>query len=248
MTELRDATTSEGSAQDDARARIVAVATDLLAGGGRDALTTRAVAAAAGVQAPAIYRLFGDKSGLLDAVAQHGFATYLKEKEVREPGSDPVEDLRRGWDLHVGFGLAHPAVYTLMYGDPRPGLKSPAAAAAFEFLRAHIRRLAVAGRLRLSEERAVQLVHACGCGTVLTLLEMPEEHRDWGLSKAAREAVVAAITTENSVLQSPGFASAAIALRAALPEAGMILTEGERHVLEEWLDRLAHGSGSLFCR
>ncbi|WP_338419811.1 TetR family transcriptional regulator [Streptomyces klenkii] len=33
-------------------------------------MTTRAVAAAAGVQAPAIYRLFGDKDGLLEAVAE----------------------------------------------------------------------------------------------------------------------------------------------------------------------------------
>ena len=119
-----------GSARDETRARIVAAAAGLLTSGGRDALTTRAVAAAAGVQAPAIYRLFGDKSGLLDAVAEDGFTAYLKEKEVRPSGPNPVADLRAGWDLHVGFGLANPALYALMYGDPRPGARPPAAAAA----------------------------------------------------------------------------------------------------------------------
>jgi len=55
----------------------VEVAAKLLATQGLDAVTTRSVALAAGVQAPTIYRIFGDKNGLLDAVVQHGWATYL---------------------------------------------------------------------------------------------------------------------------------------------------------------------------
>ena len=42
----------------------------------------------------------------------------------------------------------------------------------------------------------MQLVEAGGAGTALTLLAEPEESRDPGLSAAAREAVIAAITTE----------------------------------------------------
>ena len=38
---------------------------------------------AAGVQPPTIYRLFGDKVGLLDAVTEHGFQTYLADKGAR---------------------------------------------------------------------------------------------------------------------------------------------------------------------
>jgi AcrR family transcriptional regulator len=64
------------------RAQIVEVAAGLLASGGRDAVSTRAVAAAAGTQAPTIYRLFGDKDGLLAAVLEYGFATYLS---IRRP-------------------------------------------------------------------------------------------------------------------------------------------------------------------
>src|SRR4051812_37628384 len=99
------------------RERIVAAPSKLLAKGGRDALTTRAVAAAARVQAPTMYRLFGDKRGLLDAVVAHGIASYLRDKSTRAPLPDPIADLRAGWDLHVAFGLANPAVYALM-ADP----------------------------------------------------------------------------------------------------------------------------------
>lgn len=227
-------------ARDDVRARIIARAVDLLTRKGRDALTTRAVAEAAGVQAPTLYRLVGDKDRLLDAVAEHGFAAYLEEKKFRPPGKDPVADLRAGWDLHVGFGLANPAIYLLMYADPQPGARRPAAEAAHRLLCEHMRRVAAAGRLRVSEARAVHLFHASACGIVLTLLAMDEAQRDLRLSELARETALAAITTASPVLESPGPAAAAIALRATLSEATPF-SEGERRLLAEWLDRLAAG-------
>jgi hypothetical protein len=115
---------------------------------------------------------------------------------------------------------------------------SPAAAAAKQILLEHIRRLAVAGQLRVSEEKAPDLVHASGCRTVLTLLAMPEDRRDLSLSENAREAVIAAITTGSPARKSPGPATAAVALRAVLSEA-TTLTRAERQLFEEWLDRLA---------
>ena len=226
------------SAADNTRERIVAAAAGLLAVGGREAVSTRAVSAAAGVQAPTIYRLFGDKQGLLEAVAAHGFTAYLNDKTDMKPSDDPVEDLRTGWDLHVGFGLANPALYSLMYGDPRPGASAPAAVAAAEVLAGHIRRIAEAGRLRVSEERAAHLVHAAGCGTTLTLIALPENRRDPALSDTAREAVIAAITTDAPGAATPGPVSAAIALRAVLPQTAA-LTLHERALLQEWLDRIA---------
>jgi AcrR family transcriptional regulator len=239
MSEMSGAVTAEtGGSRDEARAHIVSVAAQLLAAGGRDAVSTRAVAAAAHTQAPAIYRLFGDKDGLLDAVAEYGFNSYLAEKQTRRPGRDPIEDLHAGWDLHVGFGLANPALFSLMYGDPRPGRKSPAATAAFRGLKQRIQAIAAAGRLKVAEQLAADLVHAAGCGTVLTLLAMPEDGRDMRLSRLACHAVIAAIATDTPVTKTPGPAAAAIALRATLPEA-TALSEGERHVLGEWLDRLA---------
>ena len=224
--------------RDDTRVRIVASAIDLLNSGGRDTVTTRAVADAAGVQAPTIYRLFGDKRGLLDAVAEYGFTTYLKEKMIRKPGQDPVEELRTGWDLHVEFGLNHPEIYLLMYAEPRPGVKSTAAEMSYRILFEHIRRIAAVGRLRLDEERAADLFHASGCGTVLTLLAKTDGNRDMSLSEIAREAAIAAITTNSPAFESSGAAAAAVALRAVLPEVES-LSDGERSLLTEWLNRLA---------
>lgn len=226
------------TSRDDTRARIIAAAIDLLHRGGRNSVTTRAVADAAGVQAPTIYRLFKGMGGLLDAVAEHGFTSYFRKKKNRKPGNDPVEDLRIGWALHINFGLSNPAMYKLMYCDPHPGVKSPAAANSYRILMEHMRLIAIAGRLRVSEERAADLVHASGCGTVLTLLSMPEGRRDMGIAEIARDAVIAAITTLAPVPANPGPAAAAIALRAVLPEA-VSLSDGERTLLHEWLERLA---------
>ncbi|THA50122.1 TetR/AcrR family transcriptional regulator [Streptomyces sp. A1136] len=230
--------TDRSASADSHRARIITAAARLLAESGREAVSTRAVSAAAGVQAPTIYRLFGDKRGLLDAVAAHGFASYLDEKTDLKPSGDPVEDLRAGWDLNIGFGLANPALYALMYGEPRPDATPPAALAAAEVLAAHIHRIAEAGRLRVDEERAAQLVHAVGGGTVLMLLATPEDRRDLTVSDLAREAVIAAITADAPAPAPPGPAGAAVALRAVLPQTSA-LSASERSLLTEWLDRIA---------
>jgi AcrR family transcriptional regulator len=224
------------------RDRIVRAAAELLAEGGREAVSTRAVAAAAGVQAPTIYRQFGDMRGLLDAVATYGFTAYLRDKTARRRAEDPVEDLRRGWDLQVGFGLANPAFYALMYGDP--GTRPTAAVEAEKILHGLVQRIAEAGRLRVGVERAAGMIHAAGMGVVLSLIAAEPEDCDPGLSEATREAVLAAVTTDGSdeaASERSGWdraANRAVALKAVLPEAGDRLTPGERAVLSEWLDRL----------
>jgi AcrR family transcriptional regulator len=225
------------AAEGSPRERILAVTTKLLAEGGREAVSTRVVSAAAGVQAPTIYRLFGDMQGLLDAVAAEGFTTYLNSKTGLEPTPDPVEDLRTGWDLHVGFGLANPALYLLMC-EPRPGDAPPAAVAGAQVLAAHVRRIAEAGRLRVSEERAANLIQAAGRGTTLILISMPADRRDPEVSPLAREAIIAAITTDAPPPAPPGPVSAAVALRAVLPQT-TALTDREQGLLREWLDRIA---------
>ena len=230
--------TDRSASADSHRARIITAAARLLAESGREAVSTRAVSAAVGVQAPTIYRLFGDKQGLLDAVAADGFAAFLDEKADLTPSSDPVEDLRAAWELHIGFGLANPALYALMYGEPRPDASPPAALAAAGVLAARIHRIAAVGRLRVDEERAAQLVHAVGVGTVLRLIATPEDRRDLTVSDLAREAVIAAIITDTPAPAAPGPAGAAVALRAVLPQTSA-LSANERSLLTEWLDRIA---------
>lgn len=220
----------------DTRTRIVAAAAQLIAQGGSEAATTRAVAEAASVQAPTIYRLFGDKQGLLDAVAEQTFAQYVAGKNQRAPDADPVEELRQGWQAHVAFGLSNPSVFVLMT-MPRPDGMSPAAAAGLDVLRGRIHRVALTGRLRVTEERAVALVHAIGTGTVLTLLGKQPEERN-GLSQAALDTVLAAILDQPTRTLNTSPASMASALRASLDELPS-LSPGERHLMGELLNRIS---------
>src|SRR5690348_1292371 len=86
----------------DTRSKIIDVAARLLREEGPAAVTTRGVAEHAGVQAPTIYRLFGDKDGLLDTVAEHVMATYVAAKAAIVAAAsagdvDPLDDLRAGW-------------------------------------------------------------------------------------------------------------------------------------------------------
>ncbi len=221
------------------RDRILQAALTLLETGGLEAVSTRAVSAAADVQPPTIYRHFGDMSGLLNAAASAGFTAYLGAKVARASLSDPVEELRGGWNLHVEFGLTHPHLYTLMYGAPRLGPASPAASEAAALLRALIQRVAEAGRLVVSVDRAAAMVHAAAVGTTLSLLGA--QVRNDRLSDLMREAVLSAILTpEAGTERAAGRQAAvhAVSLTALLPDLDAPFSEAERTLLVEWLGRL----------
>lgn len=232
-------TDSETDARAEVRLRIVEAATELLAAGGRDAVTTRAVASAAGVQPPAIYRLFGDKEGLLDAVAHHGYARFLASKSEEAAPADPVADLRFGWDVAVEFALTNPELYALMNAEPTRASVSAVRESGLDMLRGRIRRLAAAGRLRVDERLAFGIIQATARGAILTWLSSAPEQRHPGLLEAMREAMIAAVTTDRPAVEDAGPAAAARALRAVLPEQN-VLSEAEQRLLVEWLERLAY--------
>jgi AcrR family transcriptional regulator len=227
----------------------VRAATELLATGGRNAVTTRAVSAAAGVQAPTIYRHFGDMQGLLDVVARETLAVHIDEQATRALTNDPVDDLRRGWDLHISFGLAHPDAFALLYSAPSVPASVSVIHEGVEVLEGLVARIAEAGRLRVDVAHATDLLHAAGTGVTLTLAGTPPEERDPRLSETMREAILAAITVPASTQapnEEPDAAPAAervavhsVALRALLTEAPGVLSLAERQLLSDWLDRLA---------
>ncbi|GIJ68468.1 TetR/AcrR family transcriptional regulator [Virgisporangium ochraceum] len=227
----------------DTRTRIIAAAARILREQGPRAVTTRAVAEAARVQAPTIYRLFGDKDGLVDAVAEHVMATYVAAKSAAgpdaDPVADPVADLRAGWQAQVEFGLANPWLYALM-NTPDRAERSPATAAGIEVLRAKVHRLAAAGLLRVDESRAVAMIHAAGSGTVRTLLGMPPEQRDPDLSEQMFDAVTASILTRAPVAPANDAGAVAVTFATVLP--GLPgLTDAERALMAEWIDRALAG-------
>ncbi len=237
-----------GPEQEATRTRILSAAIRLLSERGRDALTTRAVAEAAGVQPPVLYRHFKDKDAMLNAMAEHGFLAYMAEKRRSAPEHDPVQVLRSGWDLHVEFGLTQPALYLLMYAQPGSETAVSAGERSFAMLRRHVGRIAAAGRLRVSEEQAASSFHAAAVGTVLTLLGSPADTRDMALSHMARDTALAAITdAPASPSGNPG-KTAAITLKAALGE-NAPFSPAELPLFKEWLDRFAaqpnHTTNSL---
>jgi len=215
------------------RARIVRAAADLMRDGGPGAVTTRSVAEHAGVQPPTIYRLFTDKEGLLDAVGEYEIARYVAEKSEVSSG-DPVADLRTAWDNHIQFGLRNPALYVYM-GDPTRMSGSAAARSGVDVMALRVRAVAAVGRLRVSEERAAQLMRAGSNGAMSVILSSPE--RDVSIADTLRETIMSAILTDAPKLPGDAPKNAAVTLRAGLPGLD-VLSPGEKAVLSEWLDRI----------
>jgi AcrR family transcriptional regulator len=218
-------------------------AASLLAESADADVSTRAVCEAAGVGAPILYRHFGDKEGLLSAVVDFGFERYLAAKRVPRPTSDPVADLREGWDTHVRFAVDNPNYYRLMYS---PGLSAPpeAAAEAQRLLREVVERIAAAGRLRVAPETATRMVMSANAGVALSLISRPALYPDAAFSAKVRDAVVAAITVEEAV-RPPERAEATVAAGAATLAARLradgltALTPAETALLQQWLATLA---------
>lgn len=232
----------------DTRTTITAAAAELLRQHGPAAITTRRVADTAGVQAPTIYRLFGDKAGLLDAVAEYVMATYVASKAavVQEAAArdlDPVDELRAGWATQIDFGVANPTLFGFL-NDPARGLRSPAVESGLRILAARVHRVALVGRLRVTEQRAVDLIRAAGAGTVTTILSTPPERRDPELAEAMLEAVLRHVITDaphpadtDADASAADPTTAAVTLRAIAPQLDL-LSQAERRLLAEWLDRV----------
>ncbi|MFJ9150417.1 TetR/AcrR family transcriptional regulator [Streptomyces sp. NPDC102270] len=226
---------SNAQRRDITRDRIVKAAASLLRDQGPAAVTTRRVAQEAGLQPPALYRLFQDKDALLDAAAEHVFAEHVASKQTVAPSDDPLEDLRAGWNTQIGFGLANPHVYGLLF-DPARARDTPAQDQGVRILAERVHRVAAAGRLRVSEERAVNLIRSAGTGTVHTLLTLPPEQSDPHLADAAFDAIARAILADEPAVPTRDPAAVVAAFRTLLPELPS-LTEAEAALLDEWLQR-----------
>jgi len=198
-------------------------------------ISTRAVCDAAGVTQPVLYRLFGDKDGLLAAVADRVWGEYLEMKRAAEPSSDPLDDLRAGWDNHTAFALRHPHAYRLVFASSL-ATRPAAFAEAMGLLRGILNRLAEAGRLRVEPAEAARIVMAANSGVALGLILRPESYPEVTASAATRDAVLGALITD----AAPGdpLTAAATTLAAHLGSSETF-TPAERSLLAEWLQRLA---------
>lgn len=103
--------------QADLKARLVASALTLLAGGGAKTVSLRAVARHAGVSEAAPYTHFKGKAGLMAAVAGRGFTDLSARLDAAGPAaSEPGARLIAMGRAYVAFALENPALYGLMFG------------------------------------------------------------------------------------------------------------------------------------
>jgi AcrR family transcriptional regulator len=90
----------------------------VLAEDGAGGLTTRTVARRADASVPALYEVFGDKSGLIREVFLEGFRMLGDELSKVSPAADPVEALRLICESFRQFILANPALTQIMFSRP----------------------------------------------------------------------------------------------------------------------------------
>ncbi|MEU1973464.1 TetR/AcrR family transcriptional regulator [Microbacterium sp. NPDC019599] len=100
-----------------ARDALLRAANEELIEKGHAAVSLRAVARRAGVSHAAPAHFFGDRAGMLTAVATEGFAALSRALEdaarhATDSGRPVLEALGRGY---VDFGLEHPALMELMF-------------------------------------------------------------------------------------------------------------------------------------
>lgn len=218
------------------RSLIIQRAAELLAASPNGDVSTRAVCEAAGVGQPVIYRIFGDKEGLLAAVADCVWGEYLDSKRTAVPSADPLQDVRDGWDKHTAFALAHPHAYRLVFAT---ALASPpdAAEEAMGLLQGILEKAAAQGRLRMSPTEAAKIVMAANSGIALALILRPSQFPDSSLSVAMREATLNSVVSETGTSVSDAMEVAAVTLQAGLTDTTMFTT-AESSLFTEWLTRI----------
>ena len=97
---------------------MLAGAVDLLGEEGAAGFTARSLAARAETSPPAVYELFGDKSGVVREVYFEGFRQLSAELGGRAETADPVDDLRDLAATYRGFVVARRELAEVMFSRP----------------------------------------------------------------------------------------------------------------------------------
>jgi AcrR family transcriptional regulator len=176
----------------DRRRAILAAAKEIFLAEGYEATTMRRIAEALGVTPTTLYLHFPDKSALLMEICDDSFAQMVAEFARADLAEAPaIEALRRLLDSYVGFGLAHPREYRLLFmtevpphvGGHRPGPGDAATRPdngqlAFAALETLVRRLIGEGVFRPGDPATMaEAIWAAAHGLVSLLIAMP--HFPW---------------------------------------------------------------------
>lgn len=132
------------------RRKLVAAATRLLAAEGRQALSTRRLAAEVGTSTMAVYTHFGSMDRLQHEVRREGFARLCDELDAIAPTGDPVADLAAGVLSYYEAGMRDPQFYRAMFAE-RPVGEPDEGSGVFARVLAAVRRCIDAGRFQPAE-------------------------------------------------------------------------------------------------
>jgi AcrR family transcriptional regulator len=114
-------------------AEIKQVALALMASGGPDAITLRAIAREMGMTANAIYGYFATRDELVTALIHDVYTALADAVDTAwesTSGEDPGTRIRRWAHAFRSWVLANPQGFRLIYGDPVPGYRAPEGGAA----------------------------------------------------------------------------------------------------------------------
>lgn len=103
--------------------RIAAAAQRLVEREGADAVTMRRVAEAVGITPMALYRHFADRDGLLNALADAGFAELAARLDGADMPADIEQRLVKIVDVNLDFALEKPRLFELMFLQRRAGAR-----------------------------------------------------------------------------------------------------------------------------
>lgn len=177
-------------APEDRRTQVVAVARKLFARNGFEGVAMRAIAAGADVSPAALYLYFPNKHALMAAVCDVLFgeliAMFAAQPEPA-PGKDQFARLRGFMLAYVGWGIAHPDEYRLLFlmkefhAQGAPGHRGPPGpddpqlgATLFAMLEGEVAALMKSGAMRKAETAmTAEAIWAAGHGLIALLTTLP---------------------------------------------------------------------------
>lgn len=188
---------AQAQGQEALRAALLDLAAQLLAAEGPAALTMRRIAAAAGCSTTVLYRHFGAKDGIAEALYQEGFERLRRRLESVPAHDDPPAHLAALGRAYRDNALAERNLYQVMFAGLIPGFTATAqsratATASLDVLREAVRSCAATGAFRPDADvnEVTDTIWAAAHGSISLELaghfaDETAEHRYQTLTRAA---------------------------------------------------------------
>jgi AcrR family transcriptional regulator len=103
--------------------KIATIARRVLAQEGSDAVTMRRIASEVGITAMAVYRHYPNRAGLLNVLADEGFAELAEQLQRARLSGSTEKKLEKLMNIFLDYSLENPRLFELMFLEPREGAR-----------------------------------------------------------------------------------------------------------------------------